>query len=962
MKWPDMLTLRPELVDQNGQLSDLQISLFNAVYQTKDVPYRDVAYYGEITEPTPRLVGFMADVTRRLGTTATVKALYHLDQGMGGGKSHALIGLYHLATAPDAFFATEIGQRVREEAELRAQGPISLSPARVVVLSADNMSPGKPSPEFGPARTLYERFLWGLFQGDKARYARHVVQGPDKAALQRALATVDAPVLILLDELMDYALALSDAAHIRDMPGEQAFLNALMDAVDELPRVAFVVVMMRSGVDEYGYNEQAEGFRDYILRRLERNGVTVSVTEAPDFAAIIRRRIFQPPRTPLPIAGTASRWKDACSDAWAKNVFDRLPSDRSLVGFGERLEGTYPFHPDLMALVRDDWSPHAGFQRVRSTVEIFAITAYYWTEEHAQKRWVPDLIGVGDIPLTVAIEQVLSSGLLHGNEKAIQMFRQVAAKDVTSRDGTQGRAVALDQQFAKDHPAFRSQPHPCVRMASALFLYSLVPRAQARRGATKAELLASIYASDSELAYGEAEEVYSLLVSDDEGLGALEVIQGTAGAPNRFRLTITQTLRMFFRQAKAMVDAERRDEALWERVKDLCTKGAFDEVIPVERPRQLATPLSQVFEQVDEGMRNRLVVLDPRRWTLLNGKDTNTRADITALFGLGEQGLRVDNAASCVVACMNTQRWDTVRKRANDLEAYKAVLKMLDREDELYGEAEGLKKAAQQRVDQDLRGAFQHFAFLIWTKDGVAIEWRRFDQDGQTALLGSQVWEELVNALRAVRHGMLRGDYLKVLLDVSQRPYTLKEVVRKFWQDPAFPLVPSEKEVRRAIHEALQGQDHWEIVDGSGAVLNVPTPEDLAIHSMEQVVRPAVTVAPSAPNAAPEGFGSPAMRGQAGQPASLEITGREAAPPASQVVYRRTILELPNRSVTQADARRRVYNLLSDLADVLDPTSGQDIQVIKLTLTITAVQGSLTGIESKAKEAGAHWHEEDEDF
>jgi hypothetical protein len=312
--------------------------------------------------------------------------------------------------------------------------------------------------------------------------------------------------------------------------------------------------------------------------------------------------------------------------------------------------------------------------------------------------------------------------------------------------------------------------------------------------------------------------------------------------------------------------------------------------------------------------------------------------------------------------CARTPSGGTRCASANDLEAYKAVLKMLDREDELYGEAEGPKKAAQQRVDQDIRGAFQHFAFLIWTKDGVAIEWQRFDRDGQTALLGSQVWEELVNAQRAVHHEMLRGDYLKVLLDVSRRPYTLKEVVRKFWQDPAFPLVPSEKEVRRAIHEALQGRDHWEIVDGTGAVLNVPTPEDLAIHSMEQVVRPAVKVAPTAPIAVPEDLGSPATGGHAGQPASLEITGQEAAPPAAQVIYKRTILELPNRSVTQADARRRVYNLLSDVADVLDPTSGQDIQVIKLTLTITAAQGNLAGIESKAKEAGAHWQEEDEDF
>ena len=45
----------------------------------------------------PNLVGFLARVARRLGGTGESIALFHLDQGMGGGKSHALVGLYHMA-------------------------------------------------------------------------------------------------------------------------------------------------------------------------------------------------------------------------------------------------------------------------------------------------------------------------------------------------------------------------------------------------------------------------------------------------------------------------------------------------------------------------------------------------------------------------------------------------------------------------------------------------------------------------------------------------------------------------------------------------------------------------------------------------------------------------------------------------------------------------------------------------
>lgn len=58
------------------------------------------------------------------------------------------------------------------------------------------------------------------------RYQHYVAMGPNKATLQQALMDTARPVLILLDELMDYALHLSDAEHVASMPSEKAFLNA----------------------------------------------------------------------------------------------------------------------------------------------------------------------------------------------------------------------------------------------------------------------------------------------------------------------------------------------------------------------------------------------------------------------------------------------------------------------------------------------------------------------------------------------------------------------------------------------------------------------------------------------------------------------------------------------------------------------------------------------------------------
>jgi hypothetical protein len=425
---------------------------------------------------------------------------------MGGGKSHALVGCYHMAANPEAFFATELGQLVRGEAEA-AGSHVDLRGTRVVPLCADTFSPGAPSENFGPATNLFERFLWALLDGDQDQWDALVAQGPNKATLQRALASLGQPVLILLDELMDYAMALSDAKWVDTMPTEQAFLNALMDACDDVPRVVFVVVMINSEIDERGYTPAASGFRDYIAARLVRNGTTVPVTESQDFAGILRRRLFEAPSQQIPaqlLADELVAVTDA-DPAWVDKVFAKLGGSR-LMGLADRVADSYPFHPDLVALVQREWSQVQGFQRVRSTVAIFALTALNWMNEARAGRWVPSLIGVGDIPLTRALEAVLSSGLLLGNDRAIQGYRAVATTDITTSAGDAGRAVEIDQRLT-EHRVDADQPHPAVRMATALFCYSLVARPQGRRGATQAELMAALLGPTGPT-FSTAEEIF----------------------------------------------------------------------------------------------------------------------------------------------------------------------------------------------------------------------------------------------------------------------------------------------------------------------------------------------------------------------------------------------------------------------------------------------------------------------
>jgi predicted AAA+ superfamily ATPase len=127
----------------------------------------------------------------------------------------------------------------------------------------------------------------------------------------------------------------------------------------------------------------------YIAERIVRNGTTVAVTEAQDFAAIIQRRLFENAGKPLAAGELARAYTMAANTNWRDKVLEKLGPNRTLTGFGERVEASYPFHPELMRLVQQEWSQVQNFQRVRSTVAIFARTVLYWVNEHAAGRWAP---------------------------------------------------------------------------------------------------------------------------------------------------------------------------------------------------------------------------------------------------------------------------------------------------------------------------------------------------------------------------------------------------------------------------------------------------------------------------------------------------------------------------------------------------------------------------------------------
>ena len=969
--WADVLHLRDEVRATDGSVGELQMSLAKAAYQTVPVPYAKCEYYTDITQPTPLLVGFLGRVARRLGVPGLdSQSCFHLDQGMGGGKSHALVGIWHMIKAPDSFFGSDLGGAVLAAAGTGGH-PVDLSQVISVVLTCDSFSPGKKDPRFGPATDLFGRFLWLLFVDHPDRMGRwqhYSDMGANKASLQAAFAEAGRPVLILIDELMDYVMALTDQSAIGGMPGEQAFLNALTDAVDDQPNVALVLVMIRSEEDQAGYHPQAEAVRDYLTPRLQRNGETVTVTEPADFAHIIRRRLFERADTDAAAGRLGAQLaQSAESEAWATQVFEHLGAGRGSAGMPDRVTETYPFHPDLFALVSKEWTVVQAFQRVRSTVSIFARTALHWVNQHQAGQWAPELIGVGDIPLqTDALEALLSSGVLAGNDRAIQGYRAVATTDIINSGGGGGTAYTLDGKLADEH-VDAGQPTPAVRMATACLAYSLVARPRGLRGASRPEMLAAIHGPA--VNYAAAEEVFNALVSGpaEGGLGALERTKaGAAKTGERFYLSIKQTLNMYHANAGNMISGDQALERLWVRAQALASKGTFTRLITV--PNLEGAP-SKAFADLDS-QENRLVVLDPRRWTLLNGRDSTTRADLEIAFGV-TPGMTATYAASMVVAVATTQRRDRAKAFARDVLAWEQVVAQLNPEDEEYGDATERRDDARAKLDEAVKRAYQHYCFLLRDANGLSIQYKTVP-DNHSSLSGANVWTGLVADSRAVPAGSLSPDYVATMITGGKfgRDLTPKELFALPYSDASWSLIATDEDMRRALF-VLATSEKWMLTDSDGTEIRPGSPGHIQPGSLQQMLRPRVAgPAPtptSGPSSAPPAPVTPDQekKPSPGAPGHDQpIPGPGPAPHVGPVDinYERTTIEVSYSSLTDPHRREQTWHLVSELASFLDPVRTNDVQMLGVKITLSARAGDAEGLLGKARELPGVRAEVEEDL
>lgn len=975
--WWETLTLRPEIAATSGNINDVQMSLFSAVYEQEQTEYADVQYYSDITHPTNGLLELMGSIAVRLAAPnhfEAVKAVWRGDQGMGGGKSHAEVGLFHMAASPHDFFSTTLGKQVLGRAEAISGETLAedLNTPAVVVLPCDRMDPFHPDKNMDNiAETLGERWLWRLVDADLPMF--HELKGdlgtPD--GIKRAMAAVGRPVLTLVDEVLNYIRKATAHADQQDRAQQDmAFLRDLMDATNTTPHAAMVIVMIASDVDQVAMGDFGERIRGEMEAMLTRYGRTIATTSGGDFAEIIRRRLFTSPPSADVLDSVLEAYQRHVTDGWRDQfgVFGWWTD-----GFADHVERSYPFHPALVDLVEREWANRAGFQKVRSTIQIFAAAVYAWLERARAGEWAPPLIGLGDLPLsdTKVRESLLNSGVIP-DQKTVTNYREIAANDVVDSDDRRGSARRIDIERG-DGLLAQINPRAAERVATCMYVGSLAPRSQGAVGVTDAELRVAAFVPDSSCELAEIDAVVATLESPDRGIATLDIKPGKGGQPRRLLMSTTQTLQMFFRTQRQSVVAEDVAQVLRNDVQAEASAGPFDKlrfvttegfVAEGAKGDDLTNGLIAALESagIDEPS-NRLIVLDPMHFTLLNGVDSETRMAIGAALGLdAPDGSSPDHGwpspmsvvygSSCVFAVVNTYRRNHAVAAATDVVAWQRVTEISNvaSDPDLLEQAKSQLRDKKQALRSNLRKAYQHIVYLGAARSAVSV---RLDKDNQTALDGTLVWKTLTEEDKAFDQGDFDKTALMYQLRDSDFGKSLATIRADFYRSPRLPLLyDGDADLKKALYAAQQAGE-IDIVNASGQVTKAARPGDINVTSSGLILEKPAGLMPSGGDDTVD----PITTGSSEEPGTGDASdvGPRVRPDAGGTGVRpnaseeRIVMSLMGSAFSQPDEKDASYKLFVALAYAID--AGK-VSFGKFQIEVTVTSAEADKIEEAAGDLG----------
>ena len=431
-------------------------------------------------------------------------------------------------------------------------------------------------------------------------------------------------------------------------------------------------------------------------------------------------------------------------------------------------------------------------------------------------------------------------------------------------------------------------------------------------------------------------------------------------------MSTRQTLNMLVRSARTSVGDSDRDEELARTAARLAVTGPFKRELFVAADHGRAPLDVLATAGIDDARSTRLVVLDPRQFSLLNGIDQQTRAAVRAALGIGPDKLPVQWASSAVFAIVNTQRRSQARGAAGGYLAWERVAAMdaVRGDEELAEQAREQKAEARRNLETAVRRAYQHILYLGQGDEDDHSRVDRFitfERESQSALDGTVVWKALVGQGKAFDASALDAKALLHNLNDGDYGRPLDEVRDLFWSAPRMPLLPGgDSDLQRAIFQALQAAD-LRLVGPDGLDRVVNRPGDIGVgQSSLRLAKPGGSESPASGSArgegglfggggGPDGSGVHGAGSGSGSGSGSEESGGRPGGADSRAREQELAFTLMC-SLTDETRRENVRLLLRNLANAIDEGRASYAQLMVRIILDSSV---ADGLAEDTRTAGA---------
>ncbi len=303
------------------------------VYQNRGIDeYRDADTFFKKTYLTQGLQNLIDIVEKRLQGKGSDPVI-QIQTPFGGGKTHALIALYHSA---------------------KRWG------ANVVVIDGTALS----------AETTFWALMEEQLTGKVSAFSQNTSPGKDKI---RAFLEHQQPVLLLMDEVLEYTTKAAGMKVGDSNLASQtiAFMQELTEVASTLPQVCLVATLPSSIIEHY--DNAAEDLYQKLQKVSGRKEIIYTPVEDNEITKIIRRRLFS-----------------NIDEQAAKDIVDQFVSfaeEHSILPAGvqpsqyrEKFMESYPFLPDVVDTLYHRWGSFPTFQRTRGVLRLLSLVIYSMKE------------------------------------------------------------------------------------------------------------------------------------------------------------------------------------------------------------------------------------------------------------------------------------------------------------------------------------------------------------------------------------------------------------------------------------------------------------------------------------------------------------------------------------------------------------------------------------------------------